>query len=59
MPSPTYSQNKASIIRYREKNYEKVLVLNREYTKLSMRRIRAYKAEVKRLLNILVNFFED
>lgn len=59
MPSPTYSQNKASIMRYREKNYEKVLVLNREYTKLSMRRIRAYKAEVKRLLNILVNFFED
>jgi hypothetical protein len=59
MPSPTYSQNKASIMRYREKNYEKVLVLNREYTKLSMRRIRAYKAEVKRLLNILVNFFDD
>lgn len=59
MPSPTYSQNKASIMRYREKNYEKVLVLNREYTKLSMRRIRAYKAEVKLLLNILVNFFED
>lgn len=57
--SPSYSQNKASIYRYREKNYEKVLVLNREYTKLSMRRIRAYKAEVKRLLNILVNFFED
>ena len=46
-------------MRYREKNYEKVLVLNREYTKLSMRRIRAYKAEVKLLLNILVNFFED
>lgn len=57
--SPSYSQNKASIYRYREKNYEKVLVLNREYTKLSMRRIRAYKAEVKRLLNILVNFFDD
>ena len=59
MPSPSYSQNKASIMRYREKNYEKVLALNREYTKMSMRRIRAYNAEVKRLLNILVNFFED
>lgn len=59
MPSPSYKANKESIYRYREKNYEKVLVLNREYTKLSMRRIRAYKAEVKRLLNILVNFFED
>ena len=59
MPSPTYAQNKASIYRYREKNYDKVLELNREYTKMSMRRIRAYKAEVKRLLSILVNFFDD
>jgi len=59
MPSPTYSQNKASIMRYRAKNYEKVLILNREYTKMSMRRIRAYQAGVKQLLNILVNFFDD
>jgi hypothetical protein len=59
MPSPTYSQNKASIMRYRAKNIEKFLELNREYTKMSMRRIRAYKAGVKQLLNILVNFFED
>ena len=59
MPSPSYAQNKASIMRYREKNYEKVLILNREYTKMSMRRIRAYQAGVKQLLNILVNFFDD
>jgi len=59
MPSPTYSQNKASIIRYREKNYDKVLALNREYSKLCMRRLYAYKAGVKQLLNILVNFFDD
>jgi hypothetical protein len=57
--SGSYAQNKASIYRYRAKNVEKVLELNREYTKMSMRRIRAYKAQVKQLLNILVNFFDD
>jgi len=56
---PSYAQNKASIYRYREKNYDKVLALNREYSKLSMRRLNAYKAGVKQLLNILVNFFDD
>jgi hypothetical protein len=57
--SGSYAQNKASIKRYREKNYEKVLVLNREYSKLSMRRLNAYRAGVKQLLNILVNFFDN
>jgi hypothetical protein len=57
--SGSYAQNKASIYRYREKNYEKVLELNREYSKLSMRRLNAYRAGVKQLLNILVNFFDD
>lgn len=55
MPSPTYSQNKASIMRYRESHIEKC----NEICKLSMRRKRAYIAEVKRLLFILNNFFEN
>lgn len=59
MPSPTYSQNKASIMRYRAKNANKLAPLQRGYSKLSMRRIRAYRAAVKQLLFILVNFFED
>jgi len=59
MPSPTYSQNKASIIRYRAKNVDKIAPLQREYSKLCMRRRRAYQAGVKLLLFILVNFFED
>lgn len=59
MPSPTYSQNKASMIRYRAKNYDRILELNREYSKMCMRRLYAYKAGVKQLLNILNNFFED
>lgn len=59
MPSPSYVKNKECIKRYREKNYEKVLELNREYSKLSMRRLNAYRAGVKQLLNILVNFFDD
>jgi len=59
MPSPSYSQNKASIIRYRAKNYEKILELNREHSKMCMRRLYAYKVGVKQLLNILNNFFEN
>ena len=59
MPSPSYSLNKASMIRYRAKNYDKILELNREHSKICMRRLYAYKAGVKQLLNILNNFFED
>jgi hypothetical protein len=55
MPSPTYSQNKASIMRYRAKNIEKC----NEISKLYIRRRRAYEAEVKQLYMILVNFFDD
>jgi hypothetical protein len=59
MPSPTYSQNKASIMRYKEKNADKIAPLQREYSKMCMRRRYAYQAGVKQLLNILNNFFED
>jgi hypothetical protein len=59
MPSPSYSQNKASIVRYKAKNAGKIAPLQREYSKLCMRRRRAYNAGVKQLLFILVNFFED
>ena len=55
MPTPTYSQNKASIYRYREKNIEKF----REYDKNRKRQYYAYQAQVKQLLYILNNFFED
>lgn len=54
MPSPTYSQNKASIYRYREKNIEKF----REYDKNRKRQYYAYQSQVKQLLCILNNFFE-
>lgn len=59
MPSPSYATNKASIMRYKEKNYERVLGMNREHSKNCMRRKRAYDAEVRRLLLILINFFEN
>ena len=55
MPSPTYSQNKASIYRYREKNIEKF----REYDKNRKRQYYAYQSQVKQLLCILNNFFEN
>jgi hypothetical protein len=54
MPSPTYSQNKASIMRYRAKNVEKF----REYERNLKRQYRAYQSGVKQLLYILNNFFE-
>ena len=59
MPSPTYEQNKASIVRYKAKNADKLRPLQREYSKMSMRRLYAYRAGVKQLLNILNNFFEN
>ena len=59
MPSPSYKANKESIMRYKAKNADKIAPLQREYAKLCMRRRRAYQAEVKQLLFILVNFFED
>jgi hypothetical protein len=59
MPSPSYSQNKASIKRYKAKNADKIAPLQREYNKMYMRRCYAYKAGVRQLLNILVNFFDD
>jgi hypothetical protein len=55
MPSPTYSQNKASIMRYRAKNVEKF----REYEKNLKRQYRAYQAQAKMLRLMLINFFED
>ena len=55
MPSPTYSQNKASIIRYRETHIDKC----NEISKMSMRRKRAYESGVKQLLFILNNFFKN
>jgi hypothetical protein len=59
MPSPTYSQNKDCVIRYKAKNADKLRPLQREYSKLCMRRLYAYRAGVKQLLNILNNFFEN
>jgi hypothetical protein len=46
-------------MRYKAKNAERLAPLQREYNKMYMRRQYAYKAEVKRLLFILVNFFDD
>jgi len=59
MPSSLYARNKASIMRYKKKNADKIAPLQREYNKMYMRRCYAYKAGVKQLLNILVNFFDD
>lgn len=56
MPSPTYSQNKASIMRYKAKNADRLRPLEREYSKMCMRRKRAYQAEVKRLSMILFDY---
>jgi hypothetical protein len=55
MPSPTYSQNKASIYRYREKNIEKF----REYDKIRKRQYYAYQSQAKMLRLMLINFFEN
>jgi len=46
-------------MRYKKKNADKIAPLQREYNKMYMRRCYAYKAGVKQLLNILVNFFDD
>jgi hypothetical protein len=55
MPSPSYSQNKASIQRYRASHTDKC----NEICKLSMRRKRAYQSGVKQLFFILNNFFDN
>jgi hypothetical protein len=55
MPSPSYSQNKASIYRYREKNIEKF----REYERNLKKQYRVYQAQAKLLRLMLINFFED
>ena len=59
MPSPSYAKNKECVKRYKAKNADRIVPLEREYSKLCMRRIRAYRAGVRQLLNILVNFFDD
>lgn len=59
MPSLLYAKNKECIKRYKAKNADKIAPLQREYNKMYMRRCYAYKAGVKQLLNILVNFFDD
>jgi len=46
-------------MRYKKKNADKIAPLQREYNKMYMRRCYAYKKEVKKLMFILVNFFED
>ena len=54
MPSPTYSQNKASIMRYRAKNIEKF----REYERNLKKQYRSYQSQAKILRTLLINFFE-
>jgi hypothetical protein len=56
MPSLLYVKNKECAKRYKAKNADKITLLQREYSKMCMRRKRAYQAEVKRLCMIL---FDD
>ena len=54
MPSPTYEQNKRFIYQWKHKN-ETNLNRARELSKLSKRKIDAFKKERTRLFHILID----
>lgn len=52
MPSPTYAQNKKSIYNWREKNKEKVAIINNR----CRRNLYAFNKQAQLFRNILISF---